>query len=73
MLQCIYVDCAGADQCIPNHGLPQLAKQARPAQDFVKVDICLPGCPPPNKVIAGLLNSLLEGGKLEPNQKIKFG
>jgi NAD-reducing hydrogenase small subunit len=73
LLQRIYVDGADADQCIPHEGLPQLAKQARPAQDFVKVDICLPGCPPPNKVIAGLLNSLLEGGKLEPNQKIKFG
>jgi NAD-reducing hydrogenase small subunit len=73
LLQRIYVDGADADPCIPHEGLPQLAKQARPAQDFVKVDICLPGCPPPNKVIAGLLNSLLEGGKLEPNQKIKFG
>ena len=42
-------------------------------QDFVKVDVCLPGCPPPNKVIAGFLNNLLEGRKPEANQKIKFG
>ena len=53
--------------------LPQLAKLARPAQDFVKVDVCLPGCPPQNKVIAGFLNNLLEGRKPEANQKIKFG
>jgi coenzyme F420-reducing hydrogenase gamma subunit len=39
----------------------------------VKVDVCLPGCPPQNKVIAGLLNNLLEGRKPEANQKIKFG
>ena len=48
-------------------------KQARPAQDFVKVDVCLPGCPPQNKVIAGFLTTLLEGRKPEANQKIKFG
>ncbi len=58
---------------IPRDGLPQLAKQARPAQDFVKVDVCLPGCPPQNKVIAGFLTNLLEGRKPEANQKIKFG
>jgi NAD-reducing hydrogenase small subunit len=73
LLQRIYVEGADAAQGIPREGLPQLSKQARPAQDFVKVDVCLPGCPPQNKVIAGLLNNLLEGRKLEANQKIKFG
>ena len=73
LLHCIYVEGADADPAIPRDGLPQLAKQARPAQDFVKVDVCLPGCPPQNKVIAGLLNNLLEGRKPEANQKIKFG
>ncbi len=73
LLQRIYV--AGSDEtpCIPFDGLPQLLKQARPAHDFVKVDICLPGCPPPTKAIAGLLNNLLEGRKPEANAKIKFG
>jgi NAD-reducing hydrogenase small subunit len=73
LLQHIYVDGADADAGIPHDGLPQLARQARPAQDFVKVDVCLPGCPPQNKVIAGVLNNLLEGRKPEANQKIKFG
>jgi NAD-reducing hydrogenase small subunit len=73
LLQRIYVEGADADPCIPREGLPQLAKQARPAQDFVKVDVCLPGCPPSNKVIAGFLNNLLEGRKPETGQKIKFG
>jgi NAD-reducing hydrogenase small subunit len=72
LLQRVYVEGADADPGIPRDGLPQLAKQARPAQDFVKVDVCLPGCPPQTKLIAGLLNSVLEGRKLEP-QKIKFG
>jgi NAD-reducing hydrogenase small subunit len=73
LLQRIYVDGADANGCIPRDGLPQLSKLARPAQDFVKIDVCLPGCPPQNKVIAGFLNNLLEGHKPEANQKIKFG
>jgi coenzyme F420-reducing hydrogenase gamma subunit len=73
LLQHIYIEGADADPCIPHDGLPQLSKQARPAQDFVKIDVCLPGCPPQTKVIAGLLNNLIEGRKPEANQKIKFG
>ena len=73
LLQRVYVEGADADPCIPHDGLPRLSKQARPAQDFVKIDVCLPGCPPQNKLIAGVLNSILEGRKPEANQKIKFG
>jgi NAD-reducing hydrogenase small subunit len=73
LLQRIYVEGADENPCIPTDGLPQLSKLARPAQDFVKVDVCLPGCPPPTKTIAGFLNNLLEGRKPEANAKIKFG
>jgi len=73
LLQRVYVEGADADPGIPHDGLPQLAKLARPAHDFVKVDVCLPGCPPQTKLIAGLLNSVLEGRKPEAGQKIKFG
>ena len=73
LLQRVYVDGADVGNGIPHDDLPQLAKQSRPAQDFVKVDFCLPGCPPQNKVIAGFLNNLLEGRKPEANPKIKFG
>ncbi len=73
LLQRIYVEGADAGPCIPREGLPQLSKLARPAQDFVKVDLCLPGCPPQSKIIAAVLNGLLDGSKPEVNQKIKFG
>ncbi len=73
LLQRVYVDGADADAGVPCDSLPQLARHSRPAQDFVKVDVCLPGCPPSNKTIAGFLNNLLEGRKPETNQKIKFG
>lgn len=73
LLQRVYVDGADGETGIPHDGLPQLSKQARPAHDFVKVDVCVPGCPPPTKVLAELLNSVLEGRKPDINAKIKFG
>lgn len=73
LLRRVYVDGADANACIPRDGLPPLEKFARPLQDFVKIDVCLPGCPPQTRTIAGLLNSIIEGRKPEANQKIKFG
>jgi coenzyme F420-reducing hydrogenase gamma subunit len=48
-------------------------KLARPAQDYVKVEYSIPGCPPQCKVISAFLTSLLEGRKTETASKIKFG
>ncbi len=73
LLQRIYVDGSDINKRIPGDGLPQLLKLARPAQDYVKVDYSVPGCPPQSKVIAAFLNSLLEGRKIETVSKIKFG
>jgi NAD-reducing hydrogenase small subunit len=73
LLQRVYVEGADANKCIPNDGLPQLLKLARPAHDYVKVEYNIPGCPPPTKVISALLTSLLEGRKTEAGAKIKFG
>jgi NAD-reducing hydrogenase small subunit len=73
LLQRIYVQGADTDKCIPGDGLPQLLRLARPAQDFVKVDYSVPGCPPQSKLIAALLTNLVEGRKNEVTTKIKFG
>jgi F420-non-reducing hydrogenase small subunit len=73
LLQRIYVEGSDTNKCVPGDGLAQLLKLARPAQDFVKVDYSVPGCPPQTKVIAALLNTLVEGRKLETTTKIKFG
>ena len=58
---------------MPTDGVPPLLKQARPLQEFVKVDMCLPGCPPPAKAISGLVSDLLEGRKPAANPTVKFG
>ena len=73
LLQRIYVDGSDINKRVPGDGLPQLLKLARPAQDYVKVDYSVPGCPPQSKVIAAFLNSLLEGRKTETASKIRFG
>lgn len=73
LLQRIYVEGADTNQAVPGDGLPQLLKLARPAQDFVKVDYSIPGCPPQSKSIATFLNNLVEGRKNETASKIKFG
>ncbi len=73
LLQRIYVEGADASPCIPGDGLPQLLKLARPAQDYVKVDYSIPGCPPQTRNIASFLTNLVEGRKIEGGSKIKFG
>ena len=72
LLQRIYVDGADENKGLPRDGLPSLLNLARPAQDFVKVDHCVPGCPPSAKTIGAFLTNLLDGRKPETT-KVKFG
>jgi len=72
LLQGIYVENMHEGR-IPGDHLPQLLKHSRPLQDFVKVDLCMPGCPPSSRAISGMLNDLLEGRKPDVNAKVKFG
>jgi NAD-reducing hydrogenase small subunit len=58
---------------VPTDGVPALLPQARPVREFVKVDLYLPGCPPPAKAILGVLGDLLAGRKPDSSAKLKFG
>ena len=73
LLQSVYVDHADAEKGVPTNGVPALLPQARPLHEFVKVDLHLPGCPPPAKAILGVIGDLLAGRKPDPNPKVKFG
>lgn len=73
LLQRIYIDGADEKKTVPSDRVPPLLKEARPVREFVKVDICLPGCPPPSKSIFSLINDLLEGKKPAAGLKVKFG
>lgn len=58
LLQSIYGE-------IPTDGVPPLLKQARAIREFVKVDLTLPGCPPPARTIGAVITALIEGRKPE--------
>jgi len=44
-----------------------------PLQEVVKVDLFVPGCPPPAAAIAYVLGELLNGRMPDLNSKVKFG
>ena len=73
LLQRIYIDGAEEGNVVPSERVPALLKQARPLREFVKVDLCLPGCPPPSKAIFSVINDLLDGKKPDAALKVKFG
>lgn len=73
LLQQVYVDSTDEGHAPPTDGVPQLLKQARPVQEFVKVDLHVPGCPPSAKAILGVLTDLLAGKKPEMEGRVKFG
>lgn len=73
LLQRIYIDGVDEGRVIPSDRVPALLKQARPLREFVKVDLCLPGCPPPSKAIFSVINDLLDGRKPDATLKVKFG
>jgi NAD-reducing hydrogenase small subunit len=73
LLQCVYVDGAQENKLVPSSGVPPLLKQARPLREFVKVDLFLPGCPPPAKSISRVILDLIEGRKSNGNISVKFG
>ena len=73
LLQRVYVDGVDESKQVPAECLPALLPKARPVNEFVQVDLFLPGCPPPAKAIVGLVTDLLEGRKPEANPKVKFG
>lgn len=73
LLKSVYVEGAQDSKLIPTEGVPALLKQARPLREFVKVDVCLPGCPPPAKSISKIILDLIEGRPSNGNVPVKFG
>jgi NAD-reducing hydrogenase small subunit len=57
----------------PTDGVPKLLKHAVPVHDAIKVDLHVPGCPPPAKAIAFVLGELLEGRMPDLAGKVRFG
>jgi NAD-reducing hydrogenase small subunit len=73
LLHRVFVEGATTEPMIPTDGVPPLLKQARPLREFVKVDLALPGCPPPSKSISAVITALVEGRKPDLATAVKFG
>ncbi len=73
LLDQIYVQGVDAMPRIPTDGVPALMKRAVPLHEVVKVDLFVPGCPPPAAAIGFVLGELLEGRTPDLATKVKFG
>ena len=73
LLERIYLEGAQPGAVVPSDGVPQLLRQAIPVHQVVKVDLHVPGCPPPAPAIAYVLGELLEGRTPNLASKVKFG
>jgi coenzyme F420-reducing hydrogenase gamma subunit len=53
--------------------VPALARNVVPLHEAIKVDLHIPGCPPPPAMIASVLTQLLDGRRVELPPLAKFG
>lgn len=73
MMNHVYLE-MGADQpVVPTVSVPCLNDRARPLQQFVKVDVYMPGCPPEADTIHAILVDLIEGRTPDVSKWTRFG
>jgi len=60
-----YHENATLNQVTPSVDLPRQLEHVRPLNEVVKVDIFLPGCPPPATSIYAILSDLIHGNELD--------
>ena len=58
---------------VPRQHLPVLLEQVKPVHEVVRVDIFIPGCPPPADVIHYVVSELLEGRRPDVGALTRFG
>ena len=73
LLERIYIEGVQETPCVPTEGVPALLRHAVPVHEVVKVDLHVPGCPPPAAAIAFVLGELLDGRVPDLSSKVKFG
>jgi Ni,Fe-hydrogenase III small subunit len=54
---------------IPSERVPELIGEIRPLSEYMKVDIIVPGCPPPAQAIRDTIETLLNGFSNGANRK----
>ncbi len=74
VIQRAYIENVDHSPQLPEHeDLPPLAARVRPVHEVVKVDVFVPGCPPPADAIYLTLQQLLAGEVPDINELTRFG
>ena len=68
-----YKENAAIQQQTPTTYLPKLLDRVRPVHEVVKVDLFVPGCPPPADAIYFVVSELLAGRTPDPSKLTRFG
>ncbi len=68
-----YVENAQLNKQRPTLKLPVLLDRVRPVHEVIKVDIFVPGCPPPADAIYFVVTELLAGRTPDPSLVTRFG
>lgn len=68
-----YVENTTLKPQIPMVGVPHLMPKCRPLHEIVKVDVFVPGCPPPADAIFFAVSELLAGRIPDLSGKTRFG
>lgn len=73
ILRRAYIENASINQSIPSQEIPRLLPRSKPIHELVKVDLFVPGCPPPADIIFDALAALLDGRLADPGNTLRFG
>lgn len=73
LLERAYRENVSAQPQMPDDSVPPLLPKARPIHEVVKVDLHIPGCPPPADIIFGVVADLLAGQMPQLGQQARFG
>jgi NAD-reducing hydrogenase small subunit len=73
LLERAYIDGADEQKRVPGEVVPPLLRHAVPIHEVVKVDLHVPGCPPPAQAIFAVVSELMEGRRPDLGSKVKFG
>ncbi|MCC6581774.1 MAG: NADP oxidoreductase [Phycisphaeraceae bacterium] len=68
-----YHENATVQQQDPKIGVPALLETTTPVHEVVKVDLYVPGCPPPADAIFFVLSELIAGRVPDPSKVTRFG
>ena len=68
-----FVENAATQKQKPTLHLPTLLDRVRPVHEVVKIDLFIPGCPPPADAIHQVLSDLIAGKTPNPAAVTRFG